>query len=159
VAGIIVFGVLALSVEVFLIVILTRHWKWLGKLGSKLRHFVLEIKSDDEQVDFYFFKSFGEKSWDLKHSKRAPEIQNGNLRNGVHSGGRAGFRNYGFSSRDLNDEWINSTNRMSCSSISINEATDGLQVSDTKNVVKNGGSIIKRQNSRDEIQETTDLEK
>lgn len=117
--GVVVFGILAIFTELFLISFLTKHWRWLGYFGRKLRHFLLEIKSNEEDVEFHFFKPFGERSWDLNHGKRT--LHNGNGSNGVN--GRAGFKNYGFSVKDFHDNWMNSS-RVSCRSLSFNDTTE-----------------------------------
>lgn len=122
VASVVIFGVLALFVEIILIIILTKYWTLMGCLASKLRYFFLGIEKNEENIDFQFFRSFGKKSWDVNHDnhvKTNGHIQNGIGRTEFGNIGRAGLKNYGFSG-DVDDDWLRSS-RGSARSLSISE--------------------------------------
>ena len=123
VAGVVLFGVLALFVEILLIVILTKYWMLMGCLANKLRYFFLGIEKNEENIDFHFFRSFDKKSWDLNHTYHTST--NGHIRNGsigraeFGTNGRVGIKNYGFS-ENVEDDWFRSS-RASVRSLSVSE--------------------------------------
>ncbi|XP_031566307.1 glutamate receptor ionotropic, NMDA 1-like isoform X2 [Actinia tenebrosa] len=97
---VIMFGILALVAELFIIFILIKYWEFLGCFGRKLRYFIFGVKESDRHlIDIQWISAFGRsfgKSWDVNIKTPQASLNNGHImyQNGFSA--KNGIKNDGF---------------------------------------------------------------
>lgn len=119
---VILFGIVALVVELFIIYILIKYWELLGWFGKKLRYFIFGIKESDRHlIDIQWISAFGRrfgKSWDVNLNTPQVSLNNGHS---VHQNGfsaHKGIRNDAFFISDDFSNGLFSATRASGRSLS-----------------------------------------